>query len=79
MRRLIIMEGDVEEGSAPLKDLFDQVSQGQTKVNFAQVKVLLPWYFCSISNTIPMSLPSADKPKACLHSVMPYLKAFTYF
>lgn len=42
MRRLIIMEGDVEEGSTPLKDLFDQVSQGQTKVNFAQVKVLLP-------------------------------------
>lgn len=42
MRRLIIMEGDVEVGSTPLKDLFDQVSQGQTKVNFAQVKVRPP-------------------------------------
>ena len=42
MRRLIMMEGDVEEGSTPLKDLFDQLSQGQSKVTFAQVKVLYP-------------------------------------
>ena len=42
MRRLIMMEGDVEEGSTPLKDLFDQTAQGQTKVTIAQVKVLSP-------------------------------------
>ncbi|KAL3161084.1 hypothetical protein ABBQ38_009466 [Trebouxia sp. C0009 RCD-2024] len=49
MRRLIIMEGDVEEGSTPLKDLFDQVSQGQTKVNFAQVKEALLSHGCTKS------------------------------
>lgn len=37
-----MMEGDVEEGSTPLKDLFDQTAQGQTKVTIAQVKVLPP-------------------------------------
>lgn len=40
MRRLIMMEGDVQPGSTPLKDLFDQLSQGQSRVTFAQVKVL---------------------------------------
>lgn len=63
MRRLIIMEGDVEQGSTPLKDLFDQVSQGQTKINFAQVKVLLP---CCCH---PLIRLSAFKPKAYLCSV----------
>ena len=37
-----MMEGDVGEGSTPLKDLFDQLSQGQSKVTFGQVKVLCP-------------------------------------
>ena len=35
-----MMEGDVQPGSTPLKDLFDQLSQGQSRVTFAQVKVL---------------------------------------
>ena len=41
-----MMEGDVEEGSTPLKDLFDHLSQGQSKITFAQFKVLYPCCFC---------------------------------
>ena len=40
MRQLIMMEGDVQPSSTPLKDLFNQLSQGQSRVTFAQVKVL---------------------------------------
>ena len=39
MRRVIIMEADVGEGSTPLLDTFDQISQGQSKITIAQVKV----------------------------------------
>ena len=40
MRRLIVAEADVQEGSTPLKDLFDQIASGQSKISIAQLKVL---------------------------------------
>ena len=39
MRRVIIIEADVAEGSTPLLDTFNQISQGQSKITIAQVKV----------------------------------------
>ena len=39
MRRVIIIEADVAEGSTPLLDTFNQISQGQSKITLAQVKV----------------------------------------
>lgn len=39
MRRVMVIEADVQDGSTPLKDLFDQIASGQTKITFAQLKV----------------------------------------
>ena len=39
MRRLIVAEADVQEGSTPLKDLFDQIASGQSKIGIGQLKV----------------------------------------
>ena len=39
MRRVMVIEADVQEGSTPLRDLFDQIASWQTKITFAQLKV----------------------------------------
>lgn len=43
MRRVMVTEADVQEGSTPLRDLFDQIASGQTKITFAQLKVQHCW------------------------------------
>ena len=85
MRRLIMMEGDVAEGSTPLKDLFDHLSQGQTRISFAQFKVLYRCCFVlpgqsmqhvhrwkaqhSMYGLNAACLPMFDGTKACLTNV----------
>ncbi len=39
MRRVIMMEADVGDGSTPLLDTFDDIAEGQSKITIAQVKV----------------------------------------
>ena len=48
MRRVIMMEADVSEGSTPLLDTFADIAQGQSKITIAQVKV------CSASQWFPV-------------------------
>ena len=47
MRRVIMMEADVSDGSTPLLDTFADIAEGQNKVTVAQVKV------CSTSQRLP--------------------------
>jgi len=47
MRRVIMMEADVSDGSTPLLDTFADIAEGQNKVTIAQVKV------CSTSQRLP--------------------------
>jgi len=47
MRRVIMMEADVTDGSTPLLDTFDDIAEGQSKITIAQVKV------CSASQRLP--------------------------
>lgn len=47
----MVIEADVQEGSTPLRDLFDQIASGQSKITFAQLKVCicsqsLAWCTC---------------------------------
>ena len=52
MRRVIMMEADVSNGSTPLLDTFDDIAEGQSKVTIAQVKVR------SASQQLPAVVPS---------------------
>lgn len=47
MRRVIMMEADVSDGSTPLLDTFADIAAGQSKITIAQVKV------CSASQRLP--------------------------
>ncbi|KAL0042382.1 hypothetical protein WJX77_010805 [Trebouxia sp. C0004] len=47
MRRVIMMEADVRDGSTPLLDTFADIAEGQSKVTIAQVKESLISHGCT--------------------------------
>ena len=71
-----MMEGDTQPGSTPLKDLFDQAAQGQSKLTIAQVKVLplascppnLPCYSCTVVDVLPRLYRSHLRGSATTHA-----------
>ena len=68
MRRVIMMEADVSDGSTPLLDTFDDIAEGQSKITIAQVKVCSGFSAASCWCTLYCSCFSAAPCWCALYS-----------
>ena len=77
MRRVIMMEADVSDGSTPLLDTFDDIAEGQSKITIAQVKVCSGFSaascwctsYCSASQWLPAGV-HCTAAVVCLSAMM---------